>query len=212
MLYMLNTASFDDSFMDEIKAAEKKIFSTDRLIRGNKHSLCGRILLGYILKNRYGIASFSYSYGENGKPYLKNEDIFFSISHSGKYVLCCVSDSEIGCDIEEIRDYNPKVGKRFFTSEEYELLSNKETEDINFAKLWTLKESILKKEGTGISGGLDTYCFADFIDKESFDAYGCSFYSYRFGAYMVSVCGEKADYGTEIVSEEKITEFIRTLN
>lgn len=212
MLYLLNTEAFDDIFMDEIKRAEKKIFVSDSIVRGNKLSVCGRVLLGYILKKYHGRDSFSYYYGKNGKPYLKNGDVFFSISHSGKYVICCISESEIGCDIEEIRDYNPKVGKRFFTPKEYELLSNKETEDILFAKLWTLKESILKKEGTGISGGLDTYCFADYIGEESFTAYGCDFYSCRSGDYMISVCCEKSDKEKEFVSKEKFAEFVRSLN
>ncbi len=212
MLYLLNIEDFDDVLIEEIKKADKKIFISDQLIRGNKYSLFGRVLLGYILKNYYGTESFSYRYGENGKPYLKNGDMFFNISHSGKYVLCCVSESEIGCDIEQIRDYNPKVGKRFFTPREYKLLSNKETEDLFFAKLWTLKESILKKDGTGISGGLDTYCFAEHIGEESFRAYGCSFYSFRYGNYMISVCCEKSDIETEFISEEKIVEFIRSLN
>ncbi len=212
MLYLLNTEDFDDKFMEEIKDAERKVFLSDKLLRGNRHSLCGRVLLGYILKKYYGIDSFSYRYGEGGKPYLENSDIYFSISHSGNYVVCCISEKEIGCDIEKIKDYNPKVGKRFFTGKEAELLENKDTEDIFFARLWTLKESILKKEGTGISGGLDTYCFADYIGEESFNAYGYSFFSHRFGEYMLSVCSENTDVKTDFVSKEKIAEFIRTLN
>ncbi len=212
MLYILNAEDFDDDFTEKIKDAERKFFLSDKLFRCNRLSLCGRVLLGYILKNYYGIASFAYRYGENGKPYLENRDIFFSISHSGNYVVCCISENEIGCDIEKIKDYNPKVGKRFFTKKEAELLENKDTEDIFFAKLWTLKESILKKEGTGISGGLDTYCFADYISEESFTAYGCSFFSCRLGEYMLSVCSDNTDVETEFVSKEKIAEFIRTLD
>ncbi len=212
MLYILNTEYFDDDFMEEIKDAERKFFLSGKLLRGNKLSLCGRVLLGYILKNYYHIDSFSYRYGENGKPYLKNCELNFSISHSGNYAVCCISRNEIGCDVEKIKDYNPKIGKRFFTAREAALLENKETEDIFFAKLWTLKESILKKEGTGISGGLDNYCFADYIYEESFTAYGYSFYSHRFGEYMLSVCSDNTDVKTEIVSKEKIAEFIRTIN
>lgn len=212
MIYLLDTEAFDDDFMLEIKRAEKLIFLSDGNAAGNKLSLCGRVLLGYILKNHHGIDFFSYRYGEKGKPYLKNEDLFFSISHSGRYVLCCTSEKEIGCDIEKIRDYNPRIGKRFFTEKEYELLRDKETEDIFFAKLWTLKESILKKDGTGITGGLDKYCFADYVGEESFFAYGCSFYCCRFGEYMLSVCCEKSDNETEILSKEIIAEFIRTLS
>ena len=212
MLYLLNTENFDDDFIEELKKAEKKLFISEKKFRYNRLSLCGRVLLGYILKKYYDISSFSYHYGENGKPYLKDVAVFFSISHSGNYVLCCVSEKEIGCDIEKIKDYNPKVAKRFFTAKEAQILKNKETEDVYFAKLWTLKESILKKEGTGIVGGLDTYCFADYIGEEKFEAYGYAFYNCRFGEYMLAVCSEKSDFIAEIISKEKIADFMRSLS
>ncbi len=211
MLYLLETEIFDDEFIHKIKEAEKKYFVSDRKTRNNKPSLCGRVLLGYILKNQFGIDSFSYRYGENGKPYLKGEELYFSISHSGECVICCVSDSEIGCDTEIIKAYNPRIGRRFFTVREAELLEKAENKDELFTKLWTLKESILKKEATGIVGGLDTYCFADFTQEECFSAYGNSFYTVRSGEYMISVCSDCAEIKTENVTKEKIADFIRSL-
>ncbi len=208
MLCLLNIEDFDEAFIGSIKEAERKVFVTDKLKRGNNYSLYGRVLLGYMLNKFYGINTFSYLYGENGKPYLKGEDIFFSISHSGKYVLCCLSENEIGCDVEKIKDYNPKVGKRFFTQKEAELLENKETEDLVFAELWTLKESILKKHGTGIGGGLDTYCFADYVGKEEFFAYGCNFVCRTCGDYMISVCSEKTVEKLQSVTKKEISEYI----
>lgn len=211
MLCLLNTEDFDNNFFDRVKEAEKRIFVTDKLIRGNKLTVCARVLLGYMLKINYGIYSFSYSYGENGKPYLDNKQIYFNISHSGNYVLCCLSESEVGCDIEKIKDYNPKVAKRFFTKKEADLLENEDTEDIYFAKLWTLKESILKKEGTGIGGGLDTFCFADYIGDDFFTAYGCNFICYNFGEYMISVCSENIEKEITEISKKEITEYINSL-
>ncbi len=211
MFYLLNTENFDDEFTQKIKEAEKKYFDSDRNTRNNKPSLCGRVLLGYILKNQFGINSFSYRYGENGKPYLKGEKPYFSISHSGDCVICCVSDNEIGCDTEIIKPYNPKIGRRFFTAREADLLEKAENKDELFTKLWTLKESILKKEATGIVGGLDTYCFADFAQEERFFSYGNSFFTVRSGEYMISVCSEREEIKTENVTKEKIAEFIGTL-
>ncbi len=208
MICYMNTADFDDAFTEKLKKAEKKIFLTDRLLRGGILSVCGRVLLGYMLKKKHNIDSFSYRYGEDGKPYLENENVFFSISHSGDYVLCCLSDREIGCDIEKIRDYNPKIAKRFFTEKETLLLEDKVTEDYNFSVLWTLKESILKKEGTGIGGGLDTYCFADYAGKEDFSAYGYRFMSRACGEYMLSVCSENVPEEPLRVTKNEIEEYI----
>ena len=40
-----------------------------------------------------------------GKPYFKNNDFGFNISHSGEYIVCVISTDEkqnLGIDIEEI--------------------------------------------------------------------------------------------------------------
>ena len=38
-------------------------------------------------------------YGKHGKPYLKNySDVYFNISHSGKYVMCAAGDMEMGVE------------------------------------------------------------------------------------------------------------------
>ena len=56
------------------------------------------VAAGYLL--RRALASFDidaanavYRLGEFGKPYLLDNDIFFSISHSGNAVICAVSDN-----------------------------------------------------------------------------------------------------------------------
>jgi len=43
------------------------------------------------------------AYGDNGKPYFKNDpDFHFCLSHSGERAMCAVSDEPIGCDVELI--------------------------------------------------------------------------------------------------------------
>ena len=78
--------------------------------------------------------------------------------------------------------------------------------------LWTLKESILKKEGTGITGGLDTYCFADYADKNDFEAYGCHFMCRKLGDYMISVCAESCPVEPFEIRKAEIMEYIDEIN
>ena len=52
----------------------------------------------------------------------RNEEICFNRSHSGKYVLFAVSEMEIGCDIEKIKEVKWKLAKRFFSEKEYDFL------------------------------------------------------------------------------------------
>lgn len=214
MVFVLFTQSFDNLISDKIKNAEKKIFCTEKLKRGNNATLTGRALLGYILKKHYGIESFSYTYSKNGKPFLSNSDIYFSISHSGDMVACSISEKETGCDIEKINEFNPKIPKRFFTDKEADIIDGHESKERVFTRLWTLKESILKKNGIGITGGLDTYCFAENTFSESFTAYGCSFRCHSFCEYELSVCYEEkyADDEVIIVDIEDFINYIDDLN
>ena len=67
-------------------------------------------------------ADGAYYYGEHGKPMRRNEEICFNLSHSGKYVLCAVSDMEIGCVIEKIKEVKWKLANSFFSDIEYDFL------------------------------------------------------------------------------------------
>lgn len=95
-------------------------------------------------------------YGEKGKPYLREYPIFFNLSHSGEYVICAVSDREIGVDIQKCSDMNVmRIAKKFFTKEECRVLEACATEDDrrqSFFRLWVRKEAYGKLLGKGIFG------------------------------------------------------------
>ena len=207
MLYLLNTEAFDDIFMDEIKRAEKKIFVSDSIVRGNKLSVCGRVLLGYILKKYHGKDSFSYYYGKNGKPYLKNGDVFFSISHSGKYVICCISESEIGCDVQTVEKYNPRIAERFFTESEKLFLQKSENPSEDFTRLWAMKESVLKKTGEGITGGLNTFSFENCLAESRFVKFGYHFKVCRLPDAYVCVCSDTEENELIEIKKEEIENY-----
>lgn len=91
---------------------------------------------------------------EHGKPMLKNIPFFISLSHSGVYAACAISDSEVGLDIEAKAEYKPAVVKRFFTSLEADMIDKAEDKNFEFAKIWTSKECGLKYTGQGLSRSL----------------------------------------------------------
>lgn len=64
----------------------------------------------------------AYCYGKHGKPMRKDREVYFNLSHSGKYVLCVVAETEIGCDIEKVKEVKWKLAKRFFSEGEYDFL------------------------------------------------------------------------------------------
>ena len=103
------------------------------------------------------------AYKPSGKAYIKDSRISFNLSHSGKRVLCCIGLDENGCDVEVKKDDAIKIAKRFFNKAEYEyILSHKEDESL-FTKIWTMKESVLKACGTGISYPMDSFSVVDSV-------------------------------------------------
>lgn len=117
-----------------------------------KRSVLAFVLLQRALRDEYGITEIpEFVYNEFGKPSLPNLPIYFSLSHCKDAVACAVSDNNIGIDVESIVPYNPDVARRVCTADELEMLKQSDDKDVDFIKLWTVKESISKYEGMGLS-------------------------------------------------------------
>jgi 4'-phosphopantetheinyl transferase len=122
-----------------------------RLEDDRRRSLLGKItLLNYF--NRYtnfnlvDIERTSYN-----RPYIKNSNVDFNISHSKDYVVCAFSkNNSIGIDIEALNfDININDFKSIFSRNEFDLIINSNKSIEIFYKLWTIKEAILKADGRG---------------------------------------------------------------
>lgn len=88
------------------------------------------------------------SYLKNGKPVADN--LFVSISHSNGRCAVCVSEKEIGIDIEKITDRGfEKIVRRIFGEKEKEYYFKNKTPQI-FYEIWTRKEAYSKISGDGI--------------------------------------------------------------
>lgn len=104
---------------------------------------------------------------EHGKPMLPKElGLYFNLSHSGDYVLCAVSDHEIGADIQRHGKYQDRLAERFFHPEELAYLKEAEDQKQRFYDLWCLKESCIKCTGRGLSTGLESFSVVPFFFGE----------------------------------------------
>lgn len=133
---------------------DRMVFDKDKRL-----SLAAGLLLVKALRDM-GTEDYSVVYGKNGKPYLKDKDIYFNLSHSEEAVMCAVSRCEIGCDTEKVTDIDLEIAKRFFYNKEYEMIisgrTDAERQDM-FFRLWTLKESFMKATGLGMELPLDSF-------------------------------------------------------
>lgn len=114
------------------------------------------ILAGYIGAPP---GKLQFLYNAHGKPYLEGGP-FFNLSHAGGHaVLVVCEDAEVGVDIEIVRDVEPGVPERFFSSAENAALNAlpEGLWDAGFLRCWTRKEAILKARGVGLSQPLDSF-------------------------------------------------------
>lgn len=99
-----------------------------------------------------------FTYGKNGKPFIQGYPFFFNLSHSGAYVVCAVSDREIGVDIQEHRCGDvEKIATRFFAPMEIQALSqcDEQGRKEKFFDMWAAKEAYGKYTGEGIAESLE---------------------------------------------------------
>ena len=91
---------------------------------------------------------------ENGKPYIPDNPIYFSISHSGTKAMVVFSGNEVGCDVQLMKKNSISLADKYFTEEEQNEINNSDDPVKTFFKLWTLKECYMKASGRGLSLGL----------------------------------------------------------
>ncbi|MBR3928390.1 MAG: 4'-phosphopantetheinyl transferase superfamily protein [Clostridia bacterium] len=144
---------FVDGRGTELKKLMHPLFSDERLLKITRRkaeslridSACAELAFLAAQKIAFGgIKKNLYFYGENDKPYFKDEKYgCLSFAHASSVGACLIAPVRCGCDIE---DKNRDVGKieakiRFFKGGEEE----------NALTLWCAKESYVKLTGEGLS-------------------------------------------------------------
>ena len=120
-------------------------------------------------------------YSPEGKPFVEGE-FYFSISHSGDYVVLAESDSPVGVDIERVTDIGINDGLKNIALTEREKLFVKDSL-LRFYVVWTRKESLIKCEGSGF---VSEPCEIDSLPENDFDEpvkYEGKFY--RIESFMI---------------------------
>ncbi len=121
-----------------------------------KLSVLGYVLLNYGLKNEYGISEkIRFSYSAKGKPHLTDyPQIHFNLSHCKNGVICAIHTCDVGVDIETVATYDAQLARHVCTEKELKLIDESKNKALAFTKIWTQKESLMKRTGTGLSDDL----------------------------------------------------------
>lgn len=127
-----------------------RIFASDvraQLAAGGDRSMLVRKLLGYAVKEQWGMDLPEIEKDEKGKPYFAGKaDMYFSLSHSKTHVLAAVSTRPVGADIETLRPIREGT-QRLFSPE---MLA-----DFGYFGGWTLREAVFKLCGEGALRTMD---------------------------------------------------------
>ena len=120
---------------------------------GRKLNAAAYLLLRKGLREEYGINEAPvFEYGEKGKPFLSGRgDLHFNLSHCRTAVVCALSRHPVGIDVEHIRPFRDSLVRYTMNDAEISRIQSAENPDLEFVKLWTQKEAVLKLRGTGIT-------------------------------------------------------------
>lgn len=114
-------------------------------------SLVGRILLKHGLNQYFNIKDFEIGCTSNHKPFLKNKEAHFNISHAGNLVVCGISKFPIGIDVEYMDPIiNCNDFKSQMTPNEFNKINLSENRVRSFFTYWTEKEAVIKAHGKGL--------------------------------------------------------------
>lgn len=123
-------------------------FHNDRV-----QSVKAYLMLRKALREDFGISEDPvFEYASGGKPFLAEyPDIHFSLSHCRNAVLCVVGSGEAGCDVEAVEpSLDLDICRHCFNDGETARILAAPEPCLEFAKLWTIKESFLKFTGEGL--------------------------------------------------------------
>ena len=104
-------------------------------------------------------AEIEFSYGQQGKPAVEDQDLQFNLSHSGDRAVYAISAKfPVGIDLEYIHPLPATdLVDRFFSDNEQAIFHRLPVslQQAAFFHAWTQKEAYLKACGTGLSTPLD---------------------------------------------------------
>ncbi len=145
------------------------------------------LLLCFALKENE-VENLEIVIGENGKPFLKDGEMFFNISHCAEGVAVALDTAPIGIDVQEVGGFNEKVAKRFFDESENKKINASTDKAKAFTRIWTLKESAIKCEGKSLAN-LGEFSFGDC--GNFFEKYEKKFSCLSEKNVLISVCGNR---------------------
>lgn len=173
-----------ETHIEEIKKIVPKVYLEKYESLSEEEGL-QELVAGLLLRKFLGVeVSDDIFFEKEGRPFLKNDSRFFSLSHSKKLAVLGIFDANIGVDVEIISRYNPLIAKKYLKNFRCSKFSYEDKDRLNslYTKEWTSLEAVLKYFGKGFSN--DSFC-----QNINFDAFCVK--SIKYGQYIISLAVDK---------------------
>ncbi len=152
-------------YIDRIKAKNKR-----------RQSLAGEWLIKKLLADGFNTPNPTVCRDENGRPYIKDSNIFISIAHSGNMIAVAADYIAVGIDVEKIKPNNLRLVDKICLPNEREYITASPNESLfRFYEVWTAKEAYFKKQGSGIT------------DFKSVDTLNLNRHIFNIDGYLIQI-------------------------
>ncbi|MBR1449386.1 MAG: 4'-phosphopantetheinyl transferase superfamily protein [Prevotella sp.] len=121
--------------------------------QGRRLCVAAYLLLKRALLEQEGIDENPlFEYGPHGKPTIAGHpELHFSLSHCREAAACVLSRRPVGIDVEGTGRFRESVARYAMSEAEMARILQAPRPEVEFTRLWTMKESLLKLTGQGIN-------------------------------------------------------------
>ena len=154
-----------------------------------KESAGAGLLLARILPRFLASAEEVYA-DERGK--LLHPRLYLSLAHGGGMAVLAVGDRPVGCDVEKLSRVREGVLRRFSKEERaFVEAAGERAREGAFYRIWTGKESYLKRTGEGLSAWKEVRVLPEGLILRAGKEQPCRIVWKEAGEHLLALCHEE---------------------
>ena len=145
-IFKFDTVPMPENAPELLPRWRRRRYERLRYAPARQESLAVGLLWRYVMQLHGVEAEEPVKFLQAGKPvFARRQDLHFSLSHSGPYVMCAVSGREVGVDVQKLKSIHLSIARRLHFRER-DWLAEQPPREQNRAlfRIWTRKEAWVK--------------------------------------------------------------------